>query len=550
MKRLIALVHLPRVTPCLLSLNVLGAMNRNQTGDKTLSDGTPPTPGAIDQFWKNWGIDPDKSDAGVLFSKVTYGPAAGFPHVIGAVKNILGLNDEYPVLLNDGGCIAQSIRERAFQSQTNSAIPILTFDTIVSFQTATQSEILSHLKLGGNVQVRLDALLPQFPGSEHDDFSLSAEIVGNPKIYEQMIFQQGYIGPILEPVAQALLPQFLDKPIREIVVDTPSCVSLEQDFSAYFGEQTGHVFEPGVLVSGGCSGALYDILRHSPNAEAIIQAPFFAPQEGIALSANRRLTIAPSPESFLETLRETSNLDVLITFPNNPDGKIPTLDKITQIIGLANDNGHRLIFDMTYFNVVTEPQLANYQAVVGAIKDMASQYLMIASGSKALGLTKYRVALVLGDPASLALVREHNTKPNTPSAIALSYALQSDIRDAFREDLVRHVRENTAYIQEILTDTLTVSLERLNTGLQKLFVLARRLPANSLSFTPGEGALYGVLSVTDSVKVQFSQAVADLNLSLTPGAVFLGGPIDISELLATPQTSYRLSLMAAPLVPK
>jgi hypothetical protein len=540
MKRLIAVLPRSKDAPVTLSLNILGALNRNQTRDKTLSDGTPPTPGVVDQFWRELGVD----TTSVGFDKVTYGPAAGFPTTLELLTKILGLDPTKRVLLNDGGGLATCVRERAFLVHTNSTPVLWRFDSIVDFQQVVSSDIDIYLQKGGNIQICLDDKLPQFPRSDHAPLSLSLELVGNPKIYEQMLFQQGYIGPILEPVSQFLLPQFIETPIQSVTMTIPSLHALEQGFTDYFSEQTGHAFDSGALVSGGCSGALYDILRYSPHSEAVILAPFFSPQEGIVLSANRRLSIAPSPEAFIATLSESKALDVLMTFPNNPDGNIPTLAEIRHIIDIANQQGHRLIIDMTYFNFVTDTCRAQYESVVGEIKDTAMQYLMIASGSKALGLTKYRVALVVGDSVNLTSVREHNLKANTAAALALSLALQSDTRDAFRNKLRQHVADNTRYIQEILDDQLSCPVETLNSGLQKLHTLARRFPKNTFSFKPGEGALYGLLCVASEEKAGVMREAADLDLALTPGVVFSGGHMDIEEVLQTPQSMYRLSLMA------
>ena len=526
-----------------LVLNILGAINRNQTRDKTLADGTPPTPPIVDGFWTKLGYTPGQG-----FEPVTYGPAIGFPDTVAFLKHTLGLSPDHNVLINEGQDIAQSVRERACRTQ-GKTVNLIVCQSPDAFHSLSKDRIATHLAEGGNIQIKLDDQLPQFHETEHAPVSLSLEIVGDPQVYQQMTFHQGYIGPILEPVTQFLLPQLIGTTPNLHSITVPSLDRLESDFSTYFGEQTGTNPERGALVSGGCSGALYDIMRHSPRPEALLCAPFFAPQAGIAQSADKTLSIADSHEDFIALLSEKRGAEVLMTFPNNPDGRIPSLAEIKQVIAIANAHGHRLVLDMTYFNFVGDAHQENYKAVVSEIQSTANSYLMIASGSKALGITKYRTALVLGDSDSLAHARAHSTKPNAFSAIALGEALKPENRNQFREQLSHHVRENTRYIREILDGTLSQPITELNTGLQKLHIVSSKVAPGRIRFIPGEGALYGLLRVTETAARTVMEEAASGNLALTPGAVFSGKPVaDVDQLLQTPQTLYRVSLMANPIL--
>ena len=541
MYRFIATAPAPTSTKPLI-LNILGAINRNQTRDKTLADGTPPTPPAVDQFWERLGYAPEKG-----FAQVTYGPAIGFPDTIAYLKHALGLEPSHTVLIHDGKDIAQAVRSRAFKTQ-GKQVQLITCQDIETFLRFPKDMIQECLSKGGNVQIKLDRHLPQFTMTAHAPLSLAIEIVGDPTVHQQMTFQQGYIGPILEPVTQFLLPQFKEPRDTDLHrIPVPDLPTLEARFSAYFGEQTGIKAETGAVVSGGCSGALYDILRHSPRSEVLLCAPFFAPQAGIVESADKALSIADSQTQFIAFLAEKRGAEVMMTFPNNPDGRIPSLDEITHVIAVANANDHRLILDMTYFNFVATPHQENYKAVVSTIQSTAKRYLMIASGSKALGITKYRTALVLGDTGSLRDVREKSSKINSLSAIALGEALHAENRDPFRATLSHNVQENARYIREILNGTLIRPITELNTGLQKLHTVASKVPHGSIQFSPGDGALYGLLTVTASAAKTVMAEAAHFNLALTPGAVFSGQPIaDVNQLLQTPQTLYRVSLMASP----
>ena len=346
---------------------------------------------------------------------MTYGPAIGFPDTIAYLKDALKLEPSQTVVIHDGKAIANAVRSRAFNTQGKN-VQLITCQDIETFLRFPKNVLQECLSKGGNVQIKLDRHLPQFTMTEHAPLSMAIEIVGDPTIHQQMTFHQGYIGPILEPVTQFLLPQFKERPDTWLhSVPVPDLPTLEARFSEYFGEQTGIEAETGAVVSGGCSGALYDILRYSPRSEALLCAPFFAPQAGIVESANKALSIADSHTQFIAFLAEKRGAEVLMTFPNNPDGRIPSLDEIKLVIAISNANDHRLILDMTYFNFVTTPHQENYKAVVSEIQSTANSYLMIASGSKALGITKYRTALVLGDSVSLTDVREKSSKINNPS---------------------------------------------------------------------------------------------------------------------------------------
>lgn len=260
---------MPAVSP--LFPNALGTINRTlpPTMDKTLADGTPPTLPVVDAF-----LDPFVT-INAVFRSMTYGPAIGFPFAIDKAKQYLGLSDgpQVNLLLHRGDAVASRLRERAFQSVLGQDVRVMTMSP-EAFRGTPVSEWQTYLTQGGSILISLEAYLPRFKEvAGYAPMSLYAEIVGDAGVYEQMVISQGYVGPILEPVAQWLLSE-AGPSVDFSSLEVPSVPELTTAFLDYFGRQTAHSFSDGVVVSGGCSGALVDILFQSESPKVVIGAPF------------------------------------------------------------------------------------------------------------------------------------------------------------------------------------------------------------------------------------------------------------------------------------
>lgn len=531
-----------------LPLNILGTLNRSfpLTIDKSLADGTPPTAAAVDApVLRALGLESDG-----IFASMTYGPAAGFPFAEESILALLPSIKQYPHVLHGNDTTATQLAKRAASSVSDA----VAFDRlVVSFDDfqADPKSCESHLEKGGVLVVFFK--LATSASETYADTVLAAEFVGNKDLHAQQVILQGHVGPVMAPVAQWLK---IKPPVCN-PVSGPDLGQLKSTYLDYFNEKTGTTFKDGVLAPGGCSGALYTALEHSSHTDTCIYAPFFAPQHGISEAAYQNVTVADSWSALVERINaKPEGGNCLITFPNNPDGNIPTEAQMAELIEVANGKNWTLYIDMTYFNVVKPEELQAFQRITQMVEKSAKSFVITASASKALAGTKYRTALVMADPANLEGLNRVTDRLDVVSALGLAEALKPENRREHEAVLAHNVKANTHWLTKIVGEGVTSDeLAGLNSGLKKFNQLARELeaqfPGRKLTIAFGKGALYAKLMVPAEARSWFAARAKELNLAMVPGDVFSGkSGMDVKDGIVTidgtPVASdwYRLSLMA------
>jgi len=586
MKKIIGITESGLLTVNDLPLNVLGDINRNRPGDAdgSITNGTPATEKKVNQaVLEKMGLL--EHEGTYSFDKMTYGPAVGFFCALDCLQRIPGLHDFLPdhitipktattpefcipnrTILHGGNQTAESLVERANHSvlhqkqhtifslddthaDQSSTRLTMSLETIQSLSAESKEKLQRFLMNDNSLVVILDSLVPiAVEGIKSPP--LSVEIFGNQAVFEQVKKGIGFVGQILEPMSQWLFTLRVKKGVEETSIPTPDIQEITSSFLNYFGSEIGSHIEHGQLVSGGCSGALFNTLQGLPHKNTLIPIPFFAPQGGIAQSALHRLELTEMPMSEIPTLMTRKGGNLLLTFPNNPDGKIPSFEDMQAIVEKAIQHNWTLVIDATYFNTVKETAKENFNAIMQLItKSDGLSYLMIASGSKALAITKARVALVAGNPATLAQV-QHTLEPvDGVSALFAEEALKPENRYPFKAFLMNIVEENIQAIQDILSGR-TSDVRSLNSGLQKfneiIATLAEKYPDEHITLDAGDGALYAKLIVPEPIQAEFLSLANAKKLALMPGEVFDGKPYtdeQLKDVLSTPQKWYRLAFV-------
>lgn len=558
-----------------LDLNKLGDMNRNRPANANtkLCDGTPPTQSEVNVAILNRLSIPTTQINYLNFDQMTYGPAIGFPYAIHAVKNIPEISqlcNSHTLILHGGNKTAQTLTNRACksitgkpQTQINTIQDIpsddaptrltLTLGKLKKCTDAEKTTLSNFINAGNSLVITLDELFPQ----QTLPIRLSAEIIGNHEVAKQTIITTGYIGPVLEPMAQWLFTLQATQNIhipKNIL--TPNLSDITQQFLTYINEETACSLSQGLLAAGGCSGGLFNVAQALDSKKTVIPAPFFGPQKGILQAANHSVSVIPENTPFSEFKNYLSKNDgnIVLTAPNNPDGKIPTPKDIAQLVTDAKENGWTIVLDTTYFNVVREEAQKTFKEVMNLITNTEGlQWVAVSSASKALALTKFRAEFITGDPQTLADVQKTIEPINILTAIALEEGLKPENKETFKAKLMRNVDLNSTYLNKIAAQTLEPeTLQHLNSGLQLFDTIVKALqtefPKEQLLIDTGNGALYAKLIVPEALITRFHELATEHCLALTPGEVFYGNAYtEADNLLIKPQSWYRLSLMSDPL---
>jgi len=535
-----------KIENALSYLNPLGTVNRELRGEQgidfTLGDGTPTTPNAVDAHVSAYAFPSMDGETMRQFSTITYGPAAGFPDAIARFKTEHPEFQDKHFLFNAGDQTANLLTEKACKSLGNSTT-IITLTQDEYQQRSTTPSVQQKLKIWAQNPAAILRIQLSQPAQD----PLAVDIHNDTQIFEQTLRNQGYVGPVLAPVAQRLYAAKIDQSTD------PTPPFSAQKWTAYFAEQVGlqHLGTSfsSSLCDGGCSGALFHILKRSPLATTLLQEPFFVPQQGIVQAVQDNLVIT---QDLVTTMEKTEPCNVLLTFPNNPDGRIPEETEIRKIVEIANQKGHQLILDATYYNMVQPEYQARYIAAMAELSK-ADNLVLIASGSKSLGLTKYRAALILTNGGSHAQKSTANLPDLTPSAhLALSATFDPEVlnKTTLASQISKNVTTNTSIIRDILARTY-VPTQPLNTGLEKLQQIVEnlhaRFPNEKLEIEEGQGALYARLVVPPALQAPLRQSLTERSLALIPGEMFSGvSNTPIAEILTNPQAWYRLSLMSSP----
>jgi aspartate/methionine/tyrosine aminotransferase len=149
--------------------------------------------------------------------------------------------------------------------------------------------------------------------------------------------------------------------------------------------------ERGILVTNGAMHALSITFRAllEPGDEAIVPLPcyFFA---GLVERAGGVFVPVPSwdPEAIEASVTPRSRLLVL-TNPNNPDGRLPTRAEVDELLAVASRHGLTVVTDEAYEGCIHEGELASAWG--------APTVILIRSLGKSLAMPAWRIGFLAAD---------------------------------------------------------------------------------------------------------------------------------------------------------
>ncbi len=580
MKKVMSLVACPVQEA--LQLNALGNFNRTlpQGALTTFAEGTPRTPVDVDKvLFQRFGI-PESVQS--LLQQTTYGPAIGFPATRAFIQDKLGLSSNTLFLLNSGKDTTIEELERA-ASAVRQPLPEVIIVHLDRLDNLNKEAVQQALQEGKIVRITFNDLHSLNLPIGIDIFPDVAK-----SIYDQALIRGGYIGPTVQPLSQHLLPvletipslKFLLLDTGETIFNIPSIFEpvptlhdlntlmacyMENCFMNY--KSSSSIFSPsGTFISGGCSGALADIaeLTHT----TIIPQPFFSPQMGISKSQGSAV-ITPTFADLLKTVEQAGpNTHILVTFPSNPTGQIPKAQDIQTLCQKAAERGCRLIVDFTYFNMVAPEHVPNFLEAVHHIQNtLGLEHVFIASGSKALGLTKFRVAYVFGTPGLIEAIQEKSIVRSGQIDIISGVAIQEALKSENNTGYIRAIQTNVTNNRNIMTalleswanndDQLVISPAILEArtlcdaakALKEVFEGMKQagFTSDCITIKFPQGGPYGFLLVNGyEAQVKFGALLKQHNLVLTPGSIFSGDTDP--KPTEKHQSCYRLALLNSPYV--
>jgi aminotransferase len=159
--------------------------------------------------------------------------------------------------------------------------------------------------------------------------------------------------------------------------------------------------ERGILVTNGAMHALSLLFRAllEPDDEVLVPVPcyFFA---GLIERAGGVFVPVPSWDpSAIEAAVTPRSRALVLTNPNNPDGRLPSRTEIDQLLALAARQGLTVITDEAYERCIHEGELASAWG--------APNVVLIRSLGKSLAMPAWRVGFVAAEPAVIdACLRE------------------------------------------------------------------------------------------------------------------------------------------------
>jgi aspartate/methionine/tyrosine aminotransferase len=159
--------------------------------------------------------------------------------------------------------------------------------------------------------------------------------------------------------------------------------------------------ERGILVTNGAMHALSLLFRAllEPDDEVLVPVPcyFFA---GLIERAGGVFVPVPSWDpSAIEAAVTPTSRALVLTNPNNPDGRLPSRTEIDQLLALAARQGLKVVTDEAYERCIHEGELASAWG--------APNVVLIRSLGKSLAMPAWRVGFVAAEPAVIdACLRE------------------------------------------------------------------------------------------------------------------------------------------------
>ncbi|MDP8003089.1 MAG: pyridoxal phosphate-dependent aminotransferase [Caldisphaera sp.] len=248
-----------------------------------------------------------------------------------------------------------------------------------------------------------------------------------------------------------------------------------------------------VIITPGSKAAISSLIFHSKNLGLI--SPFWSGYEIAARLYNKKISIVNTKiENFWEPdFSKVSDIDTLIiNYPNNPTGKMLSLNKIKELIDISNNKKITLISDEAYRDIVFNGfkfKLTDYK-----IENSVS----IFSFSKTFSLPGLRLGYAVGDKMLINKIGEFIKANYTSVPI---FAQKAGIKAL---DMWDKIGENTKDIYKKRVDLFISSIKK-----------------DHFDFTYPDGTFYVFLKIKRNISgTDISYKLIDKNIGVFPGEAF------------------------------
>ena len=289
------------------------------------------------------------------------------------------------------------------------------------------------------------------------------------------------------------------------------------------------------MVTAGAKAALHMALTSivEPGDRVLLLAPYWVSYPDLVrVAGGDPITIAPVPDQgFVHTgeqiaaaAKEHGARGVLMNFPNNPSGAVPTREQMEDIVDAVVANDMWIISDEIYATMVYEGKFSS-PATLAAARDRT---IFVGGATKSHSFTGWRVAFLAGPKDVIAAAgRVQSQVIGNPCTISQHAAIAICEGD-HADELARRM----ASFDE-----------------RRRFVIDQVATINGLELAPPAGAFYALIDAraicerlgVDDMEIA-RRLLEDKLLALVPGTPFaIPGFIRISYAAAMPALEKGLA---------
>ena len=272
-----------------------------------------------------------------------------------------------------------------------------------------------------------------------------------------------------------------------------------------------------LIVTAGAKPALHMALLSLVDAgdRVLIAAPYWVSYPDLVSVAGGEPVVIPAapergfildPDTLRKAAAEHGAKGVILNYPNNPSGAVPTAAQMEALLKAAVDAGLWIVSDEIYATLVYERE--RFRSV-GTYAFARERALMVGGGTKSHSLTGWRIGFLAGPTPILAAAgRIQSQVLGNPCTIS-QRAVQAMCDGDDRAEQAQRLASFDA---------------------RRRFVLERIATLPGLELTPPRGAFYALFDVrelcarlhTDDQKLT-ARILDEAHVALVPGAAF-GAP--------------------------
>jgi len=323
------------------------------------------------------------------------------------------------------------------------------------------------------------------------DFSL-----GNPDLFPPEKFSRVLLDFSNEKCnLHGYMPNAGFVPVREIMAQK---VKKDHNCSVSSGD---------ILMTVGAAGGLNVVLKTilNPDDEVCIIAPFFAEYKFYISNHNGKTKVVESNEDFsinLDNIKKAicaKTAAIIINTPNNPTGKIYTVQDITALCDLLKKCSEE--FGRVIYLISDEPyrEISYDGACIPSILDKYNNAIIVYSFSKSLSLAGERIGYIAINPAC-------DDKEDVVNGLALSNRILG---------FVNAPAMMQRAVAELVNEKVDVDSYR-----RRKELLCNGLSAAGISFIMPEGAFYVFAKSPVKDEVLFINHLKNFNILAVPGRGF------------------------------